>query len=301
MEKETIPQIWRNVFVSSAIVLFCFIFAQLFVSVVVSIAPESISKNIYTAKSIALSDIQIRFLKILQSVAALITFILPSFLIARFVYKNTVDTLLLKLRGNVAVYGLSALVLISAVPFMNVIISWNAGIKLPTALELVFQAMEEAAVRSTEIMLSGTTVWALLINIVLIALIPAVGEELFFRGLLQGLIKRYTRNSHLAVFMAAFIFSAIHFQFYGFVPRFLLGIFFGYLVVYSKSIWIAVWAHFLNNAMAVVAYYIVQQRNIAVDVEEIGTRSQDILYLVFSVVLTIGLLYFLFRKREREL
>jgi hypothetical protein len=301
MEKETIPQIWRNVFVSSAIVLFCFIFAQLFVSVVVSIAPESISKNIYTAESIALSDIQIRFLKILQSVAALITFILPSFLIARFVYKNTVDTLLLKLRGNVAVYGLSALVLISAVPFMNVIISWNAGIKLPTALELVFQAMEEAAVRSTEIMLSGTTVWALLINIVLIALIPAVGEELFFRGLLQGLIKRYTRNSHLAVFMAAFIFSAIHFQFYGFVPRFLLGIFFGYLVVYSKSIWIAVWAHFLNNAMAVVAYYIVQQRNIAVDVEEIGTRSQDILYLVFSVVLTIGLLYFLFRKREREL
>lgn len=99
----------------------------------------------------------------------------------------------------------------------------------------------------------------LLINLGLIALLPAVCEELFFRGMLQSFLLRFLKSHHAAIWITAITFSAFHFQFEGFIARALLGAYLGYLVWWSGSLYTAIWAHFINNGVIVVAYYL-QQR-----------------------------------------
>jgi uncharacterized protein len=291
--------IWSKLFISLAIILLSFLMAQVLVSVLISLAPTEISQNIHTANPEDLSSAQISFLKVLQFIAAIFTFLLPAIVIALIFSRNIGETLFLKQKSSFWVYLLSSLVLISSIPWMNMVIEWNAEINLPFSLEVVFKALEEAAMRSTEIMLQGDGFSTLLINILLLALVPALGEEIFFRGLIQGMIYKYSRNKHLAVIVAAFLFSAIHFQFYGFVPRMLLGAFFGYLVIYTNSIWPAVWAHFLNNSMAVVSYFILG--NDISGIDDLGSKEQNAVFILVSIVISGMLMYLLFRKSKRVL
>jgi uncharacterized protein len=291
--------IWSKLFISLAIILLSFLMAQVLVSVLISLVPTEISQNIHTANPEDLSSAQISFLKVLQFIAAIFTFLLPAIVIALIFSRNIGETLFLKQKSSFWVYLLSSLVLISSIPWMNMVIEWNAEINLPFSLEVVFKALEEAAMRSTEIMLQGDGFSTLLINILLLALVPALGEEIFFRGLIQGMIYKYSRNKHLAVIVAAFLFSAIHFQFYGFVPRMLLGAFFGYLVIYTNSIWPAVWAHFLNNSMAVVSYFILG--NDISGIDDLGSKEQNAVFILVSIVISGMLMYLLFRKSKRVL
>jgi membrane protease YdiL (CAAX protease family) len=99
----------------------------------------------------------------------------------------------------------------------------------------------------------------------------ALGEEIFFRGVLQSLFERYLGNSHAAIWIAAAIFSFIHFQFYGFFPRLLLGAFFGYLYVWFRTIWVPIVAHFFNNGWTLTMHYMYQQKQIDIDPEQMGT------------------------------
>ena len=89
----------------------------------------------------------------------------------------------------------------------------------------------------------------------MIALLPAVGEELIFRGIIQRILKNLFRSGHLSVWVTAFVFSAIHFQFYGFLPRFILGLVFGYLFLWSETLWLPVIAHFINNGVLLLLVY----------------------------------------------
>ncbi len=107
----------------------------------------------------------------------------------------------------------------------------------------------------TDSLLKANSIAILLINIFVIALLPAIGEELFFRGLIQRAIVNKTNNIHLGVIITAAIFSAVHFQFLGFIPRMLMGIVLGYIFVWSKNIWYPIIAHFINNATAVITIY----------------------------------------------
>jgi membrane protease YdiL (CAAX protease family) len=109
--------------------------------------------------------------------------------------------------------------------------------------------------------LQADTIGQLILNIGLMALLPAFAEELTFRGTLQQILKgegvRVTGyRTHAAIWITAFVFSAIHMQFYGFIPRMLMGALFGYMLVWTGSLWIPVTMHFTNNALAVIAYYI---------------------------------------------
>src|SRR5207344_1198984 len=105
----------------------------------------------------------------------------------------------------------------------------------------------------------GTSVLSLAINLFIIAFLPALGEELFFRGMMQKLFSQLTKNNHLAIIITSIIFSAIHLQFYGFLPRMVLGIFLGYLLVWSGSLWLPILAHFVNNASAVLFTFLDNQ------------------------------------------
>ena len=114
------------------------------------------------------------------------------------------------------------------------------------------KASEESAAKQIEFMLKRNTVQDLLLNLVLVAVFAGVGEELFFRGVLQRLFIKLFKNPWAGILVTAFIFSAIHFQFYGFIPRFILGILLGLIYWYSGSLWPAIIAHFAYDAFAVI-------------------------------------------------
>jgi membrane protease YdiL (CAAX protease family) len=95
----------------------------------------------------------------------------------------------------------------------------------------------------------------MIINLFIIAILPAVGEEFFFRGVLQKILIKLFKSGHVAIWVTAFIFSAMHFQFFGFVPRFILGLIFGYLFFWSGTLWLPVISHFINNAVPVIMAY----------------------------------------------
>ena len=133
------------------------------------------------------------------------------------------------------------------------------------------KASEEQAAALTEAFLKMSTPGELIFNLFMIALIPAIGEELLFRGIVQNIFSRWLKNNHAAVWFTAILFSAMHMQFYGFIPRLMLGAMLGYLLVWSGNLWWPIIAHFVNNAAAVIFSYLFQNKFIDLDPDTIGS------------------------------
>jgi membrane protease YdiL (CAAX protease family) len=123
------------------------------------------------------------------------------------------------------------------------------------------------------------------VNLLMIGVIASVGEELIFRGLLQKLLTQMVRNVHLAILITAVLFSAFHFQFFSFLPRFILGLILGYMMFYGQSIWYPILAHFVNNAMGVVYYYFNSMGSADPMLEEIGTSTM----IPVAAIVSLGL------------
>lgn len=186
------------------------------------------------------------------------------------------------------------IIMIAAIPAVNLIAEINHAIKFPESLSFIekyLMKMEQKAEDITNIMLSVNTVTDLLINIGLIGIIPAVGEELIFRGTIQRLLQNKMKI-HAAVWIAAFIFSSIHFQFYGFVPRLLMGALLGYLFVWTNNLWVPIMAHFTNNALAVVFYYLKNTGQTTFDMEHIGSADTYLYGIVSMVIVTVLIFFF---------
>lgn len=217
------------------------------------------------------------------------TFILPAYIFQRlnkgeriFPKQNLTDW---------KTYALGILFLFAFAPCMSLISEWNANMSFPETWRGIEEWMrvkeDEMALLTESIVM--TTAWdSLLLNIVVMAILPGIGEELFFRGALQQIGTRIFKNEYVAIWIVALVFSAIHVQFYGFFPRLLLGVFFGYLVVWTRNIWTAVIAHFVNNSMVVILafYYATQGKSYAELME--GDSYSIIVYLgslVFSIII----------------
>ena len=182
-------------------------------------------------------------------------FVIPVFLFARLSDSKPGEWLGLK-PANRLYFILGIIVLLVALPFVD----WSGTINhqlIPetTSVGKWMKASEESAAKQIEFMLKRSTVQDLLLNLVLVAVFAGVGEELFFRGVLQRLFIKIFRNAWAGILVTAFIFSAIHFQFYGFIPRFILGILLGLIYWYSGSLWPAIVAHFAYDAFAVIMIY----------------------------------------------
>jgi hypothetical protein len=176
-----------------------------------------------------------------------------------------------------------------ALPFVNYISQWNASWEIPTFIGEWMKSKETQAGELTSMFLDMPTVGLLVFNLIMIALLPAVGEELIFRGIMQRGIHRMTANPHLAIWVAAMLFSAMHMQFLGFVPRLLMGVAMGYLFFWSGSLWYPMIAHFTNNAMAVVLAYGIQQGSVQPEIENAGIENGSL--AAFSLLFCFMLLY----------
>ena len=185
-------------------------------------------------------------------------------------------------------------------PIIGLSMEWNQKMILPEFLKGIenwMRTMEDANAKTTEAILKMNTIGDMMVNLFVIAVTPAICEEFIFRGAIQRTIFRIKSNPHVAIWISAAIFSAIHFQFYGFLPRLLLGAAFGYVYFWTGSIWYAVFAHFLNNAYAVCAAYYLQMNN------QSYTNAEDISmpwygYLI-SAILTLAL-FRLLRKQSGQ-
>ncbi len=184
-----------------------------------------------------------------------------------------------------------------SIPCINYIAYWNEQLRLPEsmkAFEESIRAMENQAQAIFNTMLVVDNFWEFLMNILIVGVLAAVGEEFLFRGVLQNIFSKVIKNQHVVIWIVAIIFSLIHFQFYGFFARVLLGAYLGYLLYYSKSIWVPVLAHFTNNAFGVIYYYVVGDAEKLKQVDEIGTGSTS--WITF-VSLILFIITFLFLKK----
>lgn len=221
-------------------------------------------------------------------------FIVPAFIFVRLVSYNQ-KSYLLAARLPEAKYflGTFLLIIFSLIP-INYLLFLNQQANLPAFL----RNAEDSAEELTKALLAGKTYSILLVNIFIVALLPAIGEELIFRGIILKIIARWRNNIHMGIWVSAFVFSAIHMQFYGFVPRMLLGGLLGYIMVWSGSIFASMFAHFLNNTIAILLNFYISNQKIPAMVDTIGTKQEDWLAVLISLVLFLAVLYF-FTKQSK--
>ena len=249
------------------------------------------------------TESNIGFMKYLQTVISFGTFVVPPFIIAYVLNGDIAKYLSLYKKPQLFSILLVALIMIMAIPFINFMAEWNSKLSLPESLsgiENFMKTAEKDAEKLTLAFLKADGLGTLFVNLFIIALIPAVGEELLFRGIFQKIFTNWVRNVHIGVWVAAFLFSAMHFQFYGFVPRMLMGVFFGYLLIWSKNIWLPIAAHFVNNAFAVTAFYLMDKSVIGDGAETMGTGDGSFVAALVSIVLITLLSYILFRHEKEK-
>ncbi|MDR3046225.1 MAG: CPBP family intramembrane metalloprotease [Bacteroidales bacterium] len=197
----------------------------------------------------------IHYLRFTQIVGTIGMFLIPALLFSYFV-DNKFFTFSLSHRFPPKKMAAIVLLLsIFIIPLIAYIGVWNEKITLPesmTTLEQHLKVMEEQARLMLAKMTGDYSYSSLFINLFIMALLPAIAEEFLFRGTLQPLINSKIKNHHLSIWISAIVFSIIHFQFYGFFPRMLLGAYLGYLAVWGGSLWLPILAHFLHNCLSVV-------------------------------------------------
>jgi hypothetical protein len=286
----------------SAIIAFCIFLCFILGQFLNAIISQALAPDIFKEmSSLTKADVaQINVLKLLQFVSALFSFVVPALVIAFVFNKSGMPLLNLKKSPPAWYYLLVPVFMFSLMPLMNIIIQWNESLSLPQSmngLELKMKSMEESSQSLVKLMISGTTGLDLFVNILFVGMLPALGEELLFRGVIQKHLGEWVKNPHISIFLAAFIFSFIHFQFYGFVPRLMLGMIFGYLVYFSGSLWPAIFAHFFNNTMAVIAMHFTNTGALSTDANSFGTQTGDIYFVIFGLVLALASGFILFRKK----
>ena len=248
--------------------------------------------------------VDIGSLKLMQLIQSIGIFVLPPFVLAYLCSNNTTEFLHFDRQINLLVILFVVLFMILIVPFINLSGDLNQRLVLPKALaglESMMKAYESQATQLTEKLLNVHNLPALFFNIFLIAIIPALGEELFFRGAIQGVLQQKI-NAKAAIWITAIVFSAIHFQFYGFVPRMLLGAFLGYLLVWSGNLWLSIAAHFTNNVLAIIFYYMKTNGYKIFDIDTIGTGDTLWIGCLSGLFAVFGFYFFMryFQKVDAE-
>ena len=241
------------------------------------------------------------YLRLVSILSAIGTFLVPALLFSycsdnRWLSFSKAD----HLPGGKMAIGVIILSIV-IIPIVGFLAYYNELIRLPeifSNLEAWMKAMEESAAGTLEILTADRTIPGLLISLVVMALLPAIAEEFFFRGTIQPLLQKWIKNSHAAIWITAFIFSAIHLQFYGFIPRFLLGAYLGYLFVWSGSIWLPALAHFMHNAISVTGDFILTRNNI--EMEDITPMDIPGYFLVVIICIFIFIpgIYYLHKNAK---
>jgi len=239
----------------------------------------------------------VKFIQLMSSIGA---FLVPA-LIFPLIKGSPVKYLRISQASKPVMYLLGILIILVSAPLIDYTSVLNQGLRFPDSMKFIYDAIkssEDKAASLTHVFLIMPHVGDFIYNLVLIAILPAMVEEFLFRGCIQQILNEKIKNIHVAVWISAFIFSFMHFEFFGFLPRMILGGLLGYLFYYSGSIWVNTLAHAFNNGSQVVAIYLFQKGLISTNME--GDSSMPVLYVISSLPILALLIYFLYRSRVRE-
>ena len=216
----------------------------------------------HTPQMLEASD-PVTAIRISQTLTTIGTFLVPALLFAYCQNRQWFDYNAANRRPKQSMVNMVLILSITLLPVVGVLASFNEFI-MPQegAVAEFMRDMEEAANHILELVTTQRSSWDLIANLLVFAVLAGVCEEFFFQGSLQPLLMNWTKNPHVGILLTALIFSALHFQFYGFIPRFLLGVYLGYLFYWSRSLWLPILAHVLHNALTILVDYTLQGRGI---------------------------------------
>ena len=241
-------------------------------------------------------------MRIAAVIQSLFQLILPAIVTAMIVTRRPASFLAVDRKINLPVALLALAGLIAATPAMNLIISLNQSLSLPESLssmENALRSMEDNAARSISLLQGDHTVGNLIMNILIIGVLAGFGEELFFRGTFMRLMTTGRINPHVAIWTVAIVFSAMHLQFFGFVPRTLLGAYFGYLLYWSRSLWIPIITHASNNIIYVCWQWVYEPSGKDAPIDTIGPDGNWIAVII-SLILTVAIIAVIRNRRVTD-
>lgn len=228
-------------------------------------------------------------------------FIIPSMLMWRFCFKvSPIRAIEAERLPRFKMICIALLIYFAGMPALNQIVYWNQEMRLPEFLsdfEEWSRNLENLAEEQTKGLLSSTALLPTALNILVIGILTGIGEEFFFRGALQRGLNWCGINPQIAIWTSAFIFSAVHFQFYGFVPRLLLGAFFGYLYWWSGNIWVNSFAHALNNSLVIISTWCMNKGILSEEFDMVGVANGGIPTAALISVITVAvIIWFLYQR-----
>ncbi len=238
-------------------------------------------------------------LYIIQGCTTLVGLAILPALYRKYSERRSIGSLFESRLDPMALVVTAVLVIVFTIP-NSVIISWNSAIHFPSALEGFEKwahLQEDRAEELTRVLTTFDNFGEFVIAFVVVAVFAGIGEELVFRGMLQPHLTRLTGNAHAGIWISAILFSAIHVQFFGFIPRVLLGALFGYLYYWSGNLAVPITAHFVNNGFSVIMIYLHQLGYVNIDVD--NAEPAPWWMALIGTILTFGLLAYL-KKNFRQ-
>lgn len=244
-------------------------------------------------------------LRVATVIQDMMLFVLPSVFIAMKVADRPASLLAVDRWFSARMLILAILAMVLSIPFMNALVVWNEGIVLPdslSGLELWLKRNEESAQDSVKVLLGGDSIGDLVVSMLIVSVLAAFSEELFFRGAMQRLMASGPLSPHAAIWLTAFIFSAFHMQFYGFFPRLLLGAYFGYLLWWTHSVWVPVIIHMVNNGIVVYMMWCdrVSEKPDNGVADTCNMQLDSPWLIIFSLVLTAAVVYAIYKESVKN-
>ncbi len=224
-------------------------------------------KSVLTMGKDMLDPANIDAVKMIQVVSTIIVFFIPAVITARIASIHPFQRLGFRKGIKVERVLTAGLIMLCALPLVGFLAEINKAIPISAGMKKVFDTMESQYAEQVKLMATFKSPLDYVIALFIIALMPAVVEEVFFRGGMQNIFMRWFKTPWLVIFITGFIFSAIHFSWYGFIPRLGLGMILGYIFYYTGNLWYSILAHFFNNALMITILYWQYTKDKKIDME----------------------------------
>lgn len=233
--------------------------------------------------------------RVSQTVLSVCIFFLPTIIVARMMSKQPLDYIGLKTASSPIAYLVVILLMLLTIVIGGSMATLNELIPLTPQMELYFKSMEEDYMKQIEVMSQMKGLGDLMIALIVMSLVPAIVEEVFFRGGFQNMMHRSTGNFWVAIIVTSLLFSAIHFSFYGFLTRLTLSIVLGLLYAQTRNLWMPIIAHFINNAIGVGEVYYLRTTGQSLE-DGVGDK-----FPIWWGVIALAVFVFIYQKFQKHL
>lgn len=248
-------------------------------------------KSILTMPTDMMNPAYVNALKVIQVVSTVIIFFIPAIITARIMSAKPFFRLGFQTGVKLNRAVVAVLLMLCALPLVGFLAEVNKAIPVTDAMRKMFDSMESQYAEQVKLIATFKNPTDYIIALFIIALVPAIVEEIFFRGAMQSIFMRWFKIPWLVILITSFIFSAIHFSWYGFIPRMALGMVLGYIFFYTGNLWYSIIGHFFNNALSISVLYwqYTKDKKINMEVGESAPWWAGVL----SIAIVIALFYLL--------